>query len=168
MTAASTRLRTCIRSPKRNRVRSVRCAQKPEDGKPAERRFRREECRQPHQGHREESKRSWPCRACCSLSASAGGRNQRGARAGRTVWRPRARSCRPTPRRSRRQPDVGPVVSQEIARFFAKPRTRGRQVTRLIDAKGDRGPGSTSRWPRSCRSAGLTFAITGTLAAMER
>jgi DNA ligase (NAD+) len=63
-------------------------------------------------------------------------------------------------------PDVGPVVSQEIAKFFADPDAR-QVVARLVDA------GVT--WPRidvaqaeELPLTGVTFVITGTLAAMER
>jgi DNA ligase (NAD+) len=63
-------------------------------------------------------------------------------------------------------PDVGPIVSQEIEKFFANPTARS-VVERLIDV------GVT--WPRievvageSTPLAGLTFVITGTLAGMQR
>jgi DNA ligase (NAD+) len=63
-------------------------------------------------------------------------------------------------------PDVGPVVSQEIARFFADPGYR-EVVARLIEAK--------VTWEKievapaeGAPLAGLTFVITGTLAGRQR
>ena len=63
-------------------------------------------------------------------------------------------------------PDVGPVVSQEIARFFADPAEQ-ELLDRLV------GAGIT--WPRievvqaaGAPLADLTFVITGTLAGMQR
>jgi len=63
-------------------------------------------------------------------------------------------------------PDVGPIVSQEIAKFFANPEARA-VVDRLV------GAGIT--WPKievsraeALPLAGLTFVITGTLAGMQR
>ncbi len=63
-------------------------------------------------------------------------------------------------------PDVGPVVSQEIAKFFANPAAR-EVVDKLIAAKVE--------WPKidvaqaeGMPLAGLTFVITGTLSGMQR
>jgi DNA ligase (NAD+) len=63
-------------------------------------------------------------------------------------------------------PDVGPVVSQEIAKFFADPAYQ-KVVDGLIAAK--------VHWPtievaqrESAPLAGLTFVITGTLAGLQR
>jgi DNA ligase (NAD+) len=63
-------------------------------------------------------------------------------------------------------PDVGPVVSQEIAKFFADAAYRA-VVGRLLEA------GIT--WPRidvvqaaGAPLADLTFVITGTLAGLQR
>jgi DNA ligase (NAD+) len=63
-------------------------------------------------------------------------------------------------------PDVGPVVSQEIAKFFADPEYR-KVVDQLLAAN--------VRWPKievaqaeDAPLAGLTFVITGTLTAMQR
>jgi DNA ligase (NAD+) len=63
-------------------------------------------------------------------------------------------------------PDVGPVVSQEIARFFANADAR-RVVERLV--------ASGITWPRidvtqaaDAPLANLTFVITGTLAGLQR
>ena len=72
----------------------------------------------------------------------------------------------PAPRTIEETPDVGPIVSQEIARFFADPAAR-EVVERLIDARVE--------WPKievaqaqGLPLAGLTFVITGTLAGMQR
>ncbi len=63
-------------------------------------------------------------------------------------------------------PDVGPVVSQEIAKFFADPEYQ-KVVDKLIAAE--------VRWPKievaqaaDAPLAGLTFVITGTLAGLQR
>jgi DNA ligase (NAD+) len=63
-------------------------------------------------------------------------------------------------------PDVGPVVSQEIAGFFADPEAQ-KVVDGLLAAN--------IRWqkidvaqPADAPLAGLTFVITGTLAGMQR
>src|SRR5262245_21217591 len=63
-------------------------------------------------------------------------------------------------------PDVGPVVSQEIAKFFADPEYR-KFVDQLVAAD--------VQWPKievtaaeGAPLAGLTFVITGTLAGLQR
>jgi DNA ligase (NAD+) len=63
-------------------------------------------------------------------------------------------------------PDVGPVVSQEIAKFFANP-AANEVVDKLVAAN--------ITWPKiavvqaaALPLAGLTFVITGTLAGMQR
>jgi DNA ligase (NAD+) len=61
-------------------------------------------------------------------------------------------------------PDVGPIVSQEIVKFFADPGYR-EVVGKLIDAK--------ITWEKievaqGAPLAGLAFVITGTLAALQR
>jgi len=64
-------------------------------------------------------------------------------------------------------PDVGPIVSQEVARFFASPLAR-EVIEKLIAAQ--------VRWPKldvaqaaqGLPLAGLTFVITGTLSGMQR
>jgi DNA ligase (NAD+) len=63
-------------------------------------------------------------------------------------------------------PDVGPVVSQEIAKFFADPGKR-KVVEMLVDAR--------VTWDKIAVAPGagaplanLTFVITGTLAGMQR
>jgi DNA ligase (NAD+) len=61
-------------------------------------------------------------------------------------------------------PDVGPIVSQEIVKFFADPGYR-EVVGKLIDAN--------ITWEKievaqGAPLAGLTFVITGTLAGLQR
>jgi DNA ligase (NAD+) len=61
-------------------------------------------------------------------------------------------------------PDVGPIVSQEVAKFFADPGYR-EVVSKLIDAN--------ITWDKievaqGAPLAGLTFVITGTLAGLQR
>jgi DNA ligase (NAD+) len=63
-------------------------------------------------------------------------------------------------------PDVGPIVSQEIAKFFADP-----QYQKVVDSLIAAGV----RWPKievaaagAAPLAGLTFVITGTLAGLQR
>ena len=63
-------------------------------------------------------------------------------------------------------PDVGPVVSQEIAKFFADP-----EASRVVDALVAAG----IHWDKidvtqaaGAPLAGLTFVITGTLAGLQR
>ncbi|MCC5857970.1 MAG: NAD-dependent DNA ligase LigA [Ectothiorhodospiraceae bacterium] len=62
-------------------------------------------------------------------------------------------------------PDVGPVVAQAIAHFFAEPHNR--DVIRQLLAAGVRWP-VVHRSPRTQPLAGKTFVLTGTLAGMSR
>jgi DNA ligase (NAD+) len=63
-------------------------------------------------------------------------------------------------------PDVGPIVSREVWRFFASPDAR--EVIRRLRASGvswkEQEPQKAAALPLS----GLTFVITGTLAGMQR
>ena len=63
-------------------------------------------------------------------------------------------------------PDVGPVVSQEIAKFFADAEYQ-KFVDKLI-AAGVRWPKIDVVQAEGLPLAGLTFVITGTLAALQR
>src|SRR4029078_5176918 len=63
-------------------------------------------------------------------------------------------------------PDVGPVVSQEIAKFFADPGYR-EVVDKLIEAKVTWEPIQVTA-AEGAPLAGLSFVITGTLAGMQR
>jgi DNA ligase (NAD+) len=63
-------------------------------------------------------------------------------------------------------PDVGPVVSQEIEKFFADPEAR-KVVSQLIEA-GVTWPKIEVAQAEGMPLAGLTFVITGTLAGMQR
>jgi DNA ligase (NAD+) len=63
-------------------------------------------------------------------------------------------------------PDVGPIVSAEVAKFFASPAAR--EVIRRLRAAGvtwkEQEPDRAEALPLS----GLTFVITGTLAGLQR
>ena len=63
-------------------------------------------------------------------------------------------------------PDVGPIVSQEIARFFADPAEQ-ELLDRLI-AAGITWPKIEVAQAAGAPLADLTFVITGTLAGMQR
>jgi DNA ligase (NAD+) len=63
-------------------------------------------------------------------------------------------------------PDVGPVVSGEVARFFASPAAQ--EVIRRLRAAGVRWKEQEPQRAESLPLAGLTFVITGTLAGLQR
>ncbi len=63
-------------------------------------------------------------------------------------------------------PDVGPVVSAEVAKFFANPQAR--EVIARMRAAGVRWPDIAVAAAADLPLAGLTFVITGTLAGIQR
>jgi DNA ligase (NAD+) len=63
-------------------------------------------------------------------------------------------------------PDIGPVVSQEIVKFFANPDAR--KVVEKLKAGGVTWPRIDVARAESLPLAGLTFVITGTLAGRQR
>jgi len=63
-------------------------------------------------------------------------------------------------------PDVGPIVSQEIAKFFADPGYK-KVVDDLVDAKITWEPIQVTQ-AEGAPLANLTFVITGTLAGLQR
>ena len=136
-------------------------AQKPEDGKPAERRFGEKNAASLIKAI-EKSKTNYLATPAVRSGHPAGGRID-GACAGRTIRRSRAADARPDAGKIEETPDVGPVVSQEIARFFADPDARARW-SRGSSTPRSSGRRSTSRRPQTLPLAGLTFVITGTLA----
>ena len=89
-----------------------------------------------------------PCRGCCSRSVFRRWASRRRARWPNSLAIS-SPDARPTPRQIEETPDVGPVVSQEIAKFFAKPAgaRRGRQAHRRAMSVAGR---STSRKRRGC------------------
>ena len=58
-------------------------------------------------------------------------------------------------------PDVGPVVAESIARFFAEPHNR--EVIAALREAGVHWPESRAGARRAGKLAGLTFVLTGTL-----
>jgi len=138
-------------------------AQKPEDGKPAERRFGEKNAASLIKAI-EKSKQTTLPRLLFALGIPQVGEST--ARALAEQFGDLEPLMQADAAKIEETPDVGPVVSQEIAKFFANPDAR-QVVARLIDAK--------VTWPRidvalaeELPLAGLTFVITGTLAAMER
>jgi len=138
-------------------------AQKPEDGKPAERRFGEKNAASLFKAI-EKSKQTTLPRLLFALGIPQVGEST--ARALAEQFGDLEPLMNADAAKIEETPDVGPVVSQEIARFFANPDAR-QVVTRLIDAQ--------VTWPRidvvqaeKMPLAGLTFVITGTLAGMER
>ena len=63
-------------------------------------------------------------------------------------------------------PDVGPIVSQEVAEVLRQTPMRGRW-SRGSSPQG-RVAEDRSGAAEACRSTGLTFVITGTLAGLQR
>jgi DNA ligase (NAD+) len=63
-------------------------------------------------------------------------------------------------------PDVGPVVAQSIAQFFAEPHNR--EVVEQLRAAGASWPETTARRKPQGELAGKTFVLTGTLPNMSR
>lgn len=63
-------------------------------------------------------------------------------------------------------PDVGPVVAQSIAQFFAEPHNR--EVVEQLRAAGVSWPETTARRKPQGDLAGKTFVLTGTLPTMNR
>lgn len=63
-------------------------------------------------------------------------------------------------------PDVGPVVSGEVARFFATPAAQ--DVIRRLRAAGVKWKEQEPQRAEALPLAGLTFVITGTLAGLQR
>ena len=138
-------------------------AQKPEDGKPAERRFGEKNAASLFKAI-EKSKQTTLPRLLFALGIPQVGEST--ARALAEQFGDLEPLMNADAAKIEETPDVGPVVSEEIARFFANPDAR-QVVTRLIDAQ--------VTWPRidvvqaeKMPLAGLTFVITGTLAGMER
>ena len=134
-------------------------AQKPEDGKPAERRFGEKNAASLFKAI-EKSKQTTLPRLLFALGIPQVGEST--ARALAEQFGDLEPLMNADAAKIEETPDVGPVVSQEIARFFANPDAR-QVVTRLIDAG--------VMWPRidvvqaeEMPLAGLTFVITGTLA----
>jgi DNA ligase (NAD+) len=68
--------------------------------------------------------------------------------------------------RLQRVPDVGPVVAQSIADFFAEPHNRA--VVRELLAAGIQPQAPPAEGPRSRALAGKTFVLTGTLPSVTR
>jgi DNA ligase (NAD+) len=63
-------------------------------------------------------------------------------------------------------PDVGPVVAESIARFFAEPHNRA--VIADLRAAGVRWPDTPPQRAAPGRLAGKTFVLTGTLPTLSR
>jgi DNA ligase (NAD+) len=63
-------------------------------------------------------------------------------------------------------PDVGPVVSGEVARFFASPAAQ--EVIRRLRASGVTWKEQEPQRAEALPLSGLTFVITGTLAGLQR
>jgi DNA ligase (NAD+) len=63
-------------------------------------------------------------------------------------------------------PDVGPVVSAEVAKFFADPQAR--EVIRRLREAGVRWKDLDVKRAAALPLAGLTFVVTGTLAGRQR
>jgi DNA ligase (NAD+) len=62
--------------------------------------------------------------------------------------------------------DVGPVLAESIARFFAEPHNR--EVIAELRAAGVRWRETTQQRASAGRLAGLTFVLTGTLPTLTR
>jgi DNA ligase (NAD+) len=65
-----------------------------------------------------------------------------------------------------RVPDVGPVVAQSIADFFAE--AHNREVVKRLLAAGVRAAAPAARQPAASAAAGKKFVLTGTLPSMSR
>lgn len=62
--------------------------------------------------------------------------------------------------------DVGPVLAESIAQFFAEPHNR--DVIAQLRAAGVHWPETTPRQAKAGKFSGLTFVITGTLPTLSR
>ena len=138
-------------------------AQKPEDGKPAERRFGEKNAASLFKAI-EKSKQTTLPRFLFALGIPQVGEST--ARALAEQFGDLGPLMQASAAKIEETPDVGPVVSQEIAKFFANPEAQ-KVVEKLIAAKVE--------WPRidvaqaeSLPLSGLTFVITGTLAGIQR
>ena len=63
-------------------------------------------------------------------------------------------------------PDVGPVVAESIAAFFAEPHNR--EVVRALRERGVQWPEHEVPRPTRGKAAGRTFVLTGTLPDLTR
>lgn len=142
-------------------------ASKPEEGKPAERRFGEKNAASLYKAI-EKSKQTTLPRFLFGLGIPQVGEST--ARALAEQFGDLAPLMQADAARIEETPDVGPVVSQEIAKFFANPDAR-KVVDQLVAAG--------IRWPKidvvqaqtdgeRAPLAGLTFVITGTLAGLQR
>jgi DNA ligase (NAD+) len=138
-------------------------ATKPEDGKPVERRFGEKNAANLHKAI-DKSKRTTLPRLLFALGIPQVGEST--ARALAEQFGDLEPLMKADAAKIQETPDVGPIVSQEVAKFFADPGYR-QVVTELIEAN--------VRWEpilvvqsAGAPLAGLTFVITGTLAGLQR
>jgi DNA ligase (NAD+) len=138
-------------------------ASKPEEGKPAERRFGEKNAASLFKAI-EKSKQTTLPRLLFGLGIPQVGEST--ARALADQFGDLAPLMQADAARIEETPDVGPVVSQEIAKFFANPAAR--QVVDQLIAAGVRWPKIDVVQAQGAPLAGLTFVITGTLASLQR
>jgi DNA ligase (NAD+) len=138
-------------------------AQNPEEGKPAERRFGEKNAASLFKAIQASKQTTLP-RFLFALGIPQVGEST--ARALAEQFGDLAPLRAADAARIEQTPDVGPIVSQEITRFFAD-RDYDRVVEQLLDAK--------ITWPvipvaqaEGMPLSGLTFVITGTLAGLQR
>jgi DNA ligase (NAD+) len=138
-------------------------ASKPEEGKPAERRFGEKNAASLHKAIGKSKQTTLP-RLLFALGIPQVGEST--ARALAEQFGDLGPLMAADAAKIEETPDVGPVVSQEIAKFFGNPDAR-QVVDRLVAA------GVT--WPRidvaqaaEAPLANLTFVITGTLSGLQR
>jgi DNA ligase (NAD+) len=138
-------------------------AQKAEDGRPAERRFGEKNAASLFKAIGKSRKTTLP-RFLFALGIPQVGEST--ARALAEQFGDLEPLMKADAKKIEETPDVGPVVSEEIAKFFADPDKR-EIVEQLVDAK--------ITWDKidvaqaeSLPLANLTFVITGTLAGLQR
>ena len=138
-------------------------ATKPEDGKPVERRFGEKNAASLFKAIEESKKTTLP-RFLFALGIPQVGESTGRALAEQFGDLEPLRGADAA--KIEETPDVGPIVSQEIAKFFADP-----QYQKVVDSLVAAG----IQWPKievtaagGAPLAGLTFVITGTLAGLQR
>ena len=138
-------------------------ASKPEEGKPAERRFGEKNAASLYKAI-EKSKQTTLPRLLFALGIPQVGEST--ARALAEQFGDLAPLMAADAATVEQTPDVGPVVSQEIAKFFANPDAR--QVVDRLVAAGVTWPKIDVVQAAEAPLANLTFVITGTLSGLQR
>jgi DNA ligase (NAD+) len=138
-------------------------ATKPEEGKPAERRFGEKNAASLFKAI-EKSKKTTLARFLFALGIPQVGESTGRALADQFGDLEPLRHA--DAKKIEETPDVGPIVSQEIAKFFADPEAR--KVVDALVASGIQWEKIDVAQAEGAPLAGLTFVITGTLASLQR